>query len=204
MKTYVAVIGDAVGSRRLAGDSRRRRLQRDLKAAVTEVNRRWRSALAARFAVTLGDQFQGLLSGPASLWDIVHWLRAELHGSDWVIACGRGAIATPLAATAPEVDGPCFHLARGALEDAKRQRLLLAFAGFDPVVTAFAHYYSALYWSWTGRQRELACQLRVGIRAELPRKLRISRSAVSHVTSRIRWRLVEQADAEFRRRLAQS
>jgi len=178
---------------------------------VAAANRRWRGRLAARFAVTQGDQFQALLAGPEALWDLLHWLRAELRGAgagagteaEWIIACGRGPITTPLAATAPEVDGPCFHLAGSALEAAKRQRLVLAFGGYDPVVDAFARYYSALYWSWTVRQREVASALRLGDRAALPRRLRVTRSAVSHVASRIGWRLVEAADAEFRRRLAE-
>lgn len=201
--TYIAIIGDAVASRRLPL-LRRRRLQRDLRAVLLEANRRWRRELAARFAVTLGDQFEGLLAGPERLWELVHWLRAELTGADWVLACGRGRISTLLARTAPEVDGPCFHLAREALEAGKRQRLVLAFGGFDPVVSALGHYYSALYWSWTARQREVATQLRVGDRGRLSARLRVTPSAVSHVAGRIGWRLVAEGDAAFRERLARA
>lgn len=202
-QTYIAIIGDAVASRRLAPRGRDR-LQRELKAALAEVNRRWRRAVAARFAVTLGDQFQGLLTGGEAVWEIVHWLRAELRGSQWVIACGLGPVSTPLARFAPEVDGPCFHLAREALEEGKRKRLVLVFGGFDPVVTALGHYYSALYWSWTARQREVATQLRVMDRGRLSDRLRVTPSAVSHVASRIGWRLVEVGDAAFRERLARA
>ena len=201
--TYIAILGDAVASRQLA-PGRRRRLQHDLRAVLAEANRRWRRALAARFAVTLGDQFQGLLAGPARLWELLHWLRAELRGAEWVLACGRGPIRTPLAPTAPEVDGPCFHRAREALEEGKRKRLVLAFGGFDPVVTAMGHYYSALYWSWTARQREVATQLRASDRGALAIRLKVTPSAVSHVASRIGWRLVEVGDAAFRARLERS
>jgi len=200
-QTYIAIIGDAVASRQLA-PRRRQRLQQDLRAVLAEANRRWRRALAARFAVALGDQFEGLLAGPERLWEVLHWLRAELRGVEWVLACGRGRIRTPLAPTAPEVDGPCFHLARAALEEGKRKRLVLAFGGFDPVVTALGHYYSALYWSWTARQREVATQLRVTDRSLLSDRLRVTPSAVSHVTSRIAWRLVEVGDSAFGDRLA--
>ncbi len=141
------------------------------------------------------------MAGPDGLWEVLHWLRAELKGAEWIMACGRGAISTPLAATAPEVDGPCFHRARAALEAAKRERLVLAFGGFDPVVGAFARYYSALYWSWTARQREVAGGLRLRDRAAVVKRLGVTGSAVSHVAGRIGWRLVEAADAEFRRRL---
>lgn len=199
--SYIAIIGDAVASRRLP-TLRRQRLQRELRAVLAEANRRWRRVVAARFAVALGDQFEGLLQGPEQLWEVLQWLRAELRGVEWVLACGRGRIMTPLAATAPEVDGPCFHLARAALEEGKRKRLLVAFGGFDPMVTALGHYYSALYWSWTARQREVATQLRVTGRGRLSDQLRVTPSAVSHVTSRIAWRLVEVGDAAFGDRLA--
>ena len=199
-RSYIAIIGDAVASRRLA-PVQRRRLQQELTAVLGAANRRWRGALAARFAVTLGDQFEGLLEGPERLWEVLHWLRAELRGVEWVLACGRGRIHTPLAATAAEMDGPCFHLAREALEKGKRRRLVLAFAGFDAQVAAMAHYYSALYWSWTARQREVATQLRVMDRSRLTGKLRVTPSAVSHLAGRIAWRLVEAGDAAFRARL---
>lgn len=199
--TFVAIIGDAVASRRLA-PGRRAALQRELRSALAGANRRWRGALAARFAVTLGDQFQGLLAGPGAVWDVVHWLRAELAGSEWIIACGRGAVSTPLAASAPEVDGPCFHRAREALDEAKRSGSVLAFGGFDPVVTALGQYYSALYRGWTRRQREVATQLRVLDRRRLAARLRVTPSALSHVASRIGWRLVAAGDTAFRARLA--
>ena len=199
-RSYIALIGDAVASRQLA-PARRTRLQRELVAVLAAANRRWRTALAARFAVSLGDQFEGLLAGPERLWEVLHGLRADLKGSEWVLACGRGPISTPLAATAPEVDGPCFHRAREALERGKRRRLVLAFEGFDPMVTALGHYYAALYWSWTARQREVATELRAQERAALPARLKVSASAVSHVAGRIGWRLVAAGDAAFRERL---
>jgi SatD family (SatD) len=199
--SYVAIIGDAVASRRLA-PRRRAALQRELRAALAGANRRFRGVLAARFAVTLGDQFQGLLAGTGAVWEVVHWLRAELAGSEWIIACGRGAVSTPLAASAPEVDGPCFHRARAALDEAKRSGAVLAFGGFDPVVTALGRYYAALYRGWTARQRELATQLRLGDRRRLAARMRVTPSAVSHVASRIGWRLVEAGDAALRARLA--
>src|SRR5439155_163790 len=76
----------------------------------------------------------------------------------WVVACGLGAVATRLEPriTAPEVDGPCFHAARAALQHAKRRRQLVAFGGFPPGLEPLASYYSALYWSWTPRQRREA------------------------------------------------
>src|SRR2546428_7732221 len=156
---YVALIADAVASRTLAPRARAQ-LQTDVRANLGDINRRWRRAIAAKFAVTRGDEIEGLLGSAAAVWDIAHWIRLKFAEAEGVIACGRGAITTPLAPTAPDVDGPCFHAARGALDAAKRDRLIFAFGGFEPAVVAFAGYYSALYWGWTRRQRQAASYLR--------------------------------------------
>src|SRR3989441_10752110 len=99
-KVYVAAIADATASR-LLPPARRARLQAELRAALPDLNRRYRRALAARFAVTLGDELQGLLTSPAPVWDVAHFIRARFPEIAWVVACGRGPISTPLAATAP-------------------------------------------------------------------------------------------------------
>ena len=195
--TYVAILGDAVASRALAPRARRA-LQERLKHTLTTVNRRWRSHLAARFAIALGDQFQGLLRTPAATWEVVHFLRAELTGAEWVIACGKGSISTAPAPTAPEMDGTCFHRAREALDAARAHGQSLACAGFGDAIAALARYHSALYASWTPRQRELARLLRVMEPAAAAERLGVDRSAVSHLARRMRWRLVVPADQAFR------
>src|SRR6266550_3929933 len=128
-KTYIALIADAIASRELP-PAARARLQADARTAVKHLNQRYRRVLAARFAVTLGDELQCLLPTPQPVWDVAHDLRARLPSVDWVVACGRGLITTPLAPTAPEIDGPCFHEARAAMDRAKRERQVFAFGGF--------------------------------------------------------------------------
>ena len=194
---YIALIADATASRQLP-PARRARLQADARAAVLELNRRYRRALAARFAVTLGDELQCLLHTAAPLWEIAHDIRARLPDVDWVVACGRGPITTPLAATAPEIDGPCFHQARAAMERAKPQRRVFAFGGFPPALDPLASYYSALYWSWTPRQRRAATLLRLGSPAAAAARLDVDRSAVSHLARRMAWPLVAAGDKMFR------
>src|SRR5918996_5004415 len=157
MTIYIALLADAVRSRDLP-QSQRARLQAHLRARLAALNRYkpWRPFIAARFAVTLGDELQVLLTGARPAWDIAHAIRRLFHEVDWTVVCGRGTLTTPphAGATAPELDGPCFHEARTALERAKRERLLFAFGGFDePRLDGCAAYYSALYWSWTKRQR---------------------------------------------------
>jgi hypothetical protein len=80
------------------------------------------------------------------------------------------------------------------LDAAKRSRLVLAFGGFhDDGLTALAGYYSALYWSWTTRQRQAAHAWRSG---SAPPG-RAGPSAHSHLRRRMAWPLVEAGDRIF-------
>src|SRR2546421_732915 len=196
-KRYVALIADATASR-LLPPARRARLQADARAAVQQLNRRYARVLAARFAVTLGDELQCLLPSPAPLWEIAHQIRARLPAVDWVVGCGLGAISTPLAPTAPEIDGPCFHQARAALDRAKRLRLVFTFGGFPPAIDPLASYYGALYWSWTPRQRLAATLFPLGDQAAAAVAPQVDRSAVSHLARRLAWPLGAACDHMFR------
>jgi SatD family protein len=203
---YVAFIADLAASRTLPARSRAG-LQASVRTTARDFNLRFRRHRAARFAVTLGDELQGLFTSAAPVWEISHALRHRFPGVDWVVACGRGGLSTPLhrGVTAPELDGPCFHAARHALEHAKHLGLVLAFEGFDPALTACASYYSALYRSWTPRQRAVATAQRAtrGARLdELARLLHVGPSAVSHLRRRMAWPLVAAGDSVFQELLA--
>lgn len=213
---YVALIADAIGSRTLPVGARTR-LQAALRASVPELNRVYRAALAARFAFTAGDEVECLLHDARAVWDITHQIRHAFPEIDWIVACGRGAITTALAAgiTAPEVDGPCFHLARRALDDAKRRRLVIALEGFAPPLQGWASYYSALYWKWTRVQREAAAWWRWEALSEgtVPRPprpplrkapRRRAPSAWSHLRRRMAWPLVAAGDRMFRAALEEA
>jgi hypothetical protein len=80
--------------------------------------------------------------------------------------------------------------------------LLLAFGGVGRRLEGLAEYYSALYWGWTPRQRRAASALRVMGPAEAAASLGIGRSAVSHLASRMAWKLVAAGDEAFRQRLS--
>ena len=71
---YVAFITDVVGSRSL-GARTRTALQNRLRVTAQVFNTRYRKHLAARFAVTLGDELQGLFTSAAPVWAVSH----ELH-----------------------------------------------------------------------------------------------------------------------------
>src|SRR5437870_12655610 len=203
--TYIALIGDAAASRTLP-PPRRAPLQHEPRCAIPQFSRRWRAALAGRFAVTRGDEFQALLTTARPVWEILHEVHFRFPEVAWVVACGLGAVATRLEPriTAPEVDGPCFHAARAALQHAKRRRQLVAFGGFPPGLEPLASYYSALYWSWTPRQRRAATLLRPGPPAFAAAHLQVDRSAISHLARRMAWPLVAAGDKMFQAALLEA
>jgi SatD family (SatD) len=198
-KLYIALIADVVRSRALP-PPRRARLQAELRRALGELNRTYRHDLAAAFGITQGDELQCLLVSSKRVWEIAHAIRYRFAEADWVIGCGRGTVTTSLAAgklAAPEVDGPSFHEARAAVETAKRERVLFAFRGFGDVeatLNGLASYYSALYWNWTGRQRQAATSWRFPAAAGL----KVGPSAISHLRRRMAWPLVEAGDKMLR------
>jgi hypothetical protein len=199
---YVAVLADAVASRALPPKARAR-LQDRLHAGLRDLGKRraWRPAIAAGFAITRGDEIEGLLRDASLVWDIAHWLRSTFADVDWIIVCARGPISTALAETALEVDGPCFHAARAALDEAKGRRQVFAFRAFPPAVDALAVYYSALYWSWTPRQRRQASELRLRDAAgapEIESRLNVHPTAISHMKRRMAWPLVAEGDRMLR------
>ena len=203
---YVAVLADVIGSRTLVPKARAR-LQADIQARLRDLNRRWGKGIAADFAIARGDEIEGLLNDAnvaKLVWEISHWLRCALAEVDWIVACARGPISTALADTALEVDGPCFHAAREALEQAKEQRQVFTFRGFPPAVDALATYYSALYWSWTPRQRHQGSRLRLDGPAldNLKVRLKVHPTAVSHMKRRLAWPLVAEGDRMLRAAIA--
>jgi len=204
-KAYVALIADAIDSRRLP-PAARARLQTALREALPKLTRRYAKALAARFAITLGDEVQCLLHDTSAIWAITHEIRHAFPDVEWIVACGRGPITTKLAgsdaplAPADEVDGPCFHDARAGVEAAKAERRILTFVGFaNPPLDGWAAYYSALYWSWTSRQRRQANQWRVASNTETKEPDETADpSAISHLRRRMAWPLVEAGDKMMR------
>lgn len=199
---YVAVIADITASRTLLPE-RRARLQGELRRALPEFNRRYARWLAAPFGIALGDELQVLLRGGPGLWLLAHDLRARFPAVEWVVAAGRGALSTPVrkGLTAPELDGPCFHVARSTLERAKTERRILACGGLPAALDPLLHFYSALYWSWTSRQRTVATAWRradalhaAALADHRPTAAPRESSAASHLRRRMGWALVKVGD----------
>lgn len=116
---YFAFIGDIISSRSLED---REGVQRRMRETLDEINADFSGAIAARFIITLGDEFQGLMhasGGDAKANALAAAVRIvdALHPVRLRIAVGVGKMSTLIF---PEgaigADGEAFHNARRCIE----------------------------------------------------------------------------------------
>ncbi len=203
---YVAVIADMVRSRELTR-ARRGTIQKQFSALVADLNRTYRPAIASKFVVTLGDEFQGLLNSAAVIPDLVWHLEQQFQERELRVGIGLGALDTPLQKYAINIDGPALHRSRMAVDEAKQSHALggvfHGFGDLDDVLNGIA----GLLWfqrsRWTPAQRKIAALLRQGMsQTEAARKLGITKQVVSkqvlsagcteYLAAEIAWRKILQ------------
>jgi hypothetical protein len=81
------------------------------------------------FERTAGDEFQGLLTRPDDVVDVVARL---VRAGGWSIGVGAGPVQTPLPASTRAASGPAFLSARRAVDAAKQRSTRLAVRGVVP------------------------------------------------------------------------
>ncbi len=113
---YYAIIGDMVASRELAN---RAEVQRQLKRVLNEINES-REGIAAKFTLTLGDEFQGLIEA-GSGYTPIHAaiaIKNAIYPAKVRIGIGIGTMSTDIDPNfALGADGEAFHNARKALNE---------------------------------------------------------------------------------------
>jgi hypothetical protein len=180
----IAVIGDVVRSRRFLGPERHQ-VQLGLEQLAAVINQRYRRAIAARFLVTLGDEFQGVLKRAEILPDLIWDIERSLANAEVRIGIGFGSLNPPFKPVALGMDGSAFHAARQAIELARTRKLQGGlFFGFgetdDLVLNGFARLLRHLRRELTKGQVHTLTLLRQGrTQAQIAKELRISRQAVS-------------------------
>ncbi|MBS4021208.1 MAG: hypothetical protein KGZ79_02125 [Dethiobacter sp.] len=122
MSLYGVVIFDLVGSRR---SDKRNELQLRLNNNIIKFNGRYKEMLAAPAGVTLGDEWQVITHKPAKIYDIVEAFQRMFWNDDIELYAGMGIgpLSTSLDNDLRNMDGPCFHHARQAVESAKKDRV---------------------------------------------------------------------------------
>ncbi len=176
-----ALIADVVESRDLAD---RAEFQRRLLDALSTVNADLgEDVLAAPLALTAGDEFQGFFRRPEGVVPAVVALADVLRPARLVYGLGWGALSTDPSPRVAEMDGPCFHRARQALEATRAVGGWVTASGFgaaaDPTVTALFRLLDAVRSRWTDKQALYAREVRGRLQKQVAREHGVSPSVVS-------------------------
>lgn len=170
---------------------------RDLNASVPVV---------LGFERTAGDEFQGVLAGPAEVVDVV--LRLVRVGG-WSIGVGAGPVQTPLPASTRAGAGPAFLCARRAVDAAKQRPTRLAVRGTVPAEAGDAQAVLSALAVVVERRSEQAWEAIALVdagrtQAEAAGELGISRQAVGQRLAAGLWELERELRPTAARLLARA
>ncbi|MCK9503428.1 MAG: SatD family protein [Porticoccaceae bacterium] len=124
---YLALIGDICDSRKVQD---RGQLQETLRRVLDQLNLAHDRALSSPFTITLGDEFQALLSTAVPLWQMIAAIQNDLFPVRVRFGMGLGRIDTAINREAAlGMDGSAFHLARDAMGTLKKDGGLFRIEG---------------------------------------------------------------------------
>ncbi len=197
-RVYAAITADIVGSTEYYKANGKPLRPRLLKA-LEKVSARHAGTLAVPFAITLGDEVQGLVADPADSPRVVYDLRLQLSPLKCRIGVGIGSIVSELAETTAQMEGLAFSLSREALDTAGSLKSgLTVYRASDERIENVANTVSLLMdvvqSRWTEKQWE-AARLRselVGL-TNVARELGITYQAADYRLRQAHWRDIDSA-----------
>ena len=111
--TYCVIIGDIKSSKNLENRSF---VQDKLNGALAQLNKSYKTDIAADFLITLGDEFQGVLTNSSVAMDIIQYIQRVMYPVELRFGVGFGDIVTKINRNAAiGADGPVFWAARNAI-----------------------------------------------------------------------------------------
>lgn len=132
---YVAMIGDIKESRKLEN---RGQIQEKLKLVLKYVNEAYQEDISAKFIITLGDEFQGLLHCNEHLFEILQYIQREMYPVRLRFGIGLGEISTDIFYEAAiGADGPAYYAARQMIEELRGQEKKLKKQASDIQVSLY-------------------------------------------------------------------
>jgi len=207
--SVVAVItGDVIGSSRYARRDRQR-LDRLLRAAFRETERRFRGAIHTRmaFRITAGDEFQCVIADVPRVIEILTYLRAlaATGGLEpplrFRASVGVGEISVTNRASPYEQDGAAFLRSRRGLEDLGKgrgptrwTRLVTGHGEKDPAAEAVLCLADHILGGWTVPQWEAVRWAILGLtRQAIAGRLEIAHQNVTKRLMAAGWPYLEPA-----------
>ena len=125
LKNVVVIIADVRGSKKMANDERYEG-QLFLKSAIIQINENFSDFIEAPFMITRGDEFQGVTKNMEVALKIMLEFERLLFPLMLRYGIGKGEIQKMGSKIPIEMDGPAFHRANEAVNQAKKKKLFLA------------------------------------------------------------------------------
>jgi len=190
---YIAIIGDLVNSRAMTN---RNEVQNALLQTLNTINASpVQEHIAAQFIITLGDEFQGLVTRTFLLHAFLELYQSGLPATVATrFGVGLGELATELKKDTIGMDGPCFHNARSAITRAKDENINLIFQGFEmnTALNALYHNINNITQNWKPRQQQVISHYKdIRDQVAVAKELNISKQAVHRILKAAKYDLVQ-------------
>ena len=132
---YYAIIGDIKRSKKIEN---RCEIQEKLKKILDNVNSIYNNDISAKFLITLGDEFQGLLEITAPILEIIKYIQREIYPIKLRFGVGIGNVSTLINHEAAiGADGPAFYAAREMIEFLREQEKKLKKRAADIQISVY-------------------------------------------------------------------
>lgn len=132
---YYAIIGDIKRSKKIEN---RCEIQEKLKKILDNVNSIYNNDISAKFLITLGDEFQGLLEITAPILEIIKYIQREIYPIKLRFGVGIGNVSMLINHEAAiGADGPAFYAAREMIEFLREQEKKLKKQAADIQISVY-------------------------------------------------------------------
>lgn len=203
---YIAIIGDIKHSKEIED---RRTVQKQLKELLDEVNIEFSKDITSKFTITLGDEFQGLLSNGMNVMRIIQLVEQRMYPIQIRFGIGIGSITTDIDANmAIGADGPGYYKARDAIEYLKKQEKKRMISSSDVrfevdsdnqgttiLLNTIADLMFTIKSSWSKRQRQVIWDLLIhqDSQKEVANRLKITQPTVNKILTAGKYYVYKQA-----------
>jgi hypothetical protein len=203
---YIAIIGDIKGSRSIVN---RYQVQEKLRKTLEDVNCKYYKDISAKFMITLGDEFQGLLENGANVMHILAEIEQKMYPIQLRFGIGIGAITTEINEDmAIGADGPGYYKARAAIEaikkNEKKKQMSMSDMRFEvegenqvttSVLNTILSLLNAIKTTWTDRQREVIWDMldNPGSQVDTAKRLRIKQPTVQKILATSKYYAYKEA-----------
>ncbi|MCD6422562.1 MAG: hypothetical protein J7L42_00380 [Elusimicrobia bacterium] len=203
-KVFVALTGDVVASRKI---SYRSRFQQKLLKVIEKINKEFKKVLVVKFAITVGDEFQGLLNSLETSYEIVKEFHQNLFPVKLTFGVGAGRISTAIRKRTSEMDGECFVFSRKALEQAKKLKQSVVYItgkkDRDIAVNTIISLIDTIKSNWKEiHYRRVFRYQCLGTLEEVAKKEKVSKQVISKMFSQIKYAEVKEAEKNLKELLS--